>query len=128
MVVIPVIGLGAFIEPFLYVRMTVGKIKPTGPVVVTGGEIDDLPAPGRDRVESVHLRNKIAVVDAVVPFIEQDEGLGRRWRGHVADLFYDRVSGCPWCDPPGAEFIIAEPIVHRHGAHMRIALASDGAH
>src|SRR6266550_3377921 len=120
MEVIPVIGLGAFIEPFLYVSMTVGKIKPAGPVMVTRGEIDNLPAPGRDGIESVHLRNKKAVVDAVVPLIEQDKRLGRRGRGHVADLFYDRVSGCPWSDPPGAEFIIAEPIVHRHGAHMRI--------
>src|SRR6266571_403380 len=74
MVVIPVIGFGAFIEPFLYIRMTVGKIKPAGPDMVTGGEIDNLPATGRDWVEAPHLRNKIAVVEAVVPLIEQNKG------------------------------------------------------
>ena len=41
MVVIPVIGFGAFIEPFFDLRMTVGKIKPAGPVMVTGWEIND---------------------------------------------------------------------------------------
>ena len=76
MVVIPVIGFGAFIEPFLDLSMTVGKIKPAGPVMVTGGEINNLPTPGSDRGKSVHLSHKITVVDAVVPFIEQNKTFG----------------------------------------------------
>src|SRR6266853_595374 len=108
MVVIPVIGFGAFIEPFLYLSMTVGKIKPACPVVVTGGEIDNLPATGRDRAEAFHLSDKIAVVDAVIPLIEQNERLGWRGCGHVADLFYDRVPRCPRCDRPRSRIIIAQ--------------------
>src|SRR5439155_2511399 len=128
MVVIPVIGFGAFIEPFLYIRMTVGKIKSAGPVMVTGGEIDNLPATGRDWVEAPHLRNKIAVVDAVIPLIEQNKRFGRWRRGHVADLFYDRVPRCPRSNHPRFQIIIPQPIVHRHGADMGKTPASDGAH
>src|SRR5580765_7691656 len=100
MIVIPVISFGAFIEPFLYLSMTIGKIKPARPVVVTGGEINNLPAPGSDRVESVHLSDEIAIIDAVVSFIEQNKRLGRRGCSHVTDFFYDRVARCPRCDCP----------------------------
>src|SRR5207245_2024248 len=126
MVVVPVIGFGAFIEPFLYLSMAVGKIKPASPVMVTGGEIDNLPATGRDRVEAPHLSDKIAVVDAVIPLIEQNKRFGGRGCGHVADLFYNRVPRCPRTNRPRSRIIIAQPIVHRHGAHMGIARASDG--
>src|SRR2546425_1228435 len=128
MVVIPVISFGAFIEPFLYVSMTVCKIKTAGPVMITGGKIDNLPATGRDRVEAPHLSDKIAVVDAVIPLIEQNKRFGGRGCGHVADLFYDRVPRCPRTNRPRSRVIIAQPIVHRHGAHVRITPASDGAH
>src|SRR5439155_4009738 len=127
MVAIPVIGFGAFIEPFFDLRMTVGKIKPAGPVMVTGWEINNLPATGSDRGESVHLGDKIAVVDAVVPLIEQNKRLGGRRCGHVADLFYDCVTRCPRSDGPRSRIIIADPIVHRHRAHVGIARASESA-
>src|SRR5438093_13447797 len=126
MVVILVIGFGAFIEPFLYLSMTIGKIKPARSVVVTGGEINNLPASGSDRGESVHLRDEIAIVDAVVSFIEQNKRLGRRRRGHVADLFYDRITRCPRCDRSRFRIIIAHSIVHRLASHLGIALASNG--
>src|SRR6266446_5113950 len=128
MVVIPVISFGAFIEPFLYLSMSVRKIKPAGPVMVTGGEIDDLPATGCDRVEAIHLSDEIAVVDAVVPLIEKNKRFGGRGCGHVTGLFYDRIPRCPRSDYPRSWIIIAEPIVHRHGAHVGITPASEGAH
>ena len=128
MVVIPVIGFGAFIEPFLYVSMTVGKIKTAGPVVLTGGEVDNLPAIGRDRVEAPHLSNEIAVVDAIVPLIEKNKRFCGRGCGHVADLFYDRVPRSPRSNRPCSHIIISQPIVHRHGAHVGKTPASEGAH
>lgn len=127
MVVIPVIGLGAFIEPFLYLSVAVRKIESARSVMVTGGKIDDLPASRRERIESVHLRNKIAVVNAVIPFIEEDKCLSGSWRDHVAEFFYDCIACGPRCDSPRPGIIIAKPIVHRHRADVGIARGSDGA-
>src|SRR5881394_253838 len=95
MVVISVIRLGTPINPSPYLSVAVGKIESARPIMVTGREIDDLPTPGSDRGESVHFGDEEAVVDAVVPFIQQNKRFGGSGCGHVADFFDDRVARCP---------------------------------
>ena len=73
MKIVPVIGLGPWIQPFLDLGMPVCKIETTSAVVIAGGKVNDRPRTRGVWIKAFHLRDKIAVVDAVVPLIQQDK-------------------------------------------------------
>src|SRR5205823_13453297 len=128
MVVVPVIRFCSLVQPLLYLRMAVRKIKSAGAVVITRWKVNNLPGTRSERIRTFHFSYKIAVVDAVIPFVQKHKSFGRRRRGHISDFLDNLVTGGPGGDSAGLWIVVTDPVVHRHRAHMRITLASQGAH
>src|SRR6266480_2560209 len=128
MVVVPVIRFCSLVQPLLYLRMAVRKIKSAGAVVITRRKVNNLPGTRSDGIKTLHLSYEKAVVDAVIPFVQKHKCFGRRRRGHISDFLDDFVAGGPGGDNPGFWIVATDPVVHRHRAHVRITLASQGAH
>ena len=76
-------GDGARVAPFADFGVAVREGETARPVVITGGVIDNFLRLGG---ESGHINHEVAVVDAVLAFIEEDKG--HRWAGvgHVPHL------------------------------------------
>src|SRR5439155_21180999 len=128
MVVVPVIRFCSLVQPLLYLRMAVRKIKSAGAVVITRRKINNLPGTRSDRIKTFHFSDEKAVVDAVIPFVQKHKSLGRRGRSHITDFLDNLVAGGPGGDSPGPWIVVTDPVVHRHGANVRITFASQGAH
>ena len=64
--------LRALFEPFLYFRVSIGKTKTAGPIVITGRQIDPL-------IGVVHAHDRPAVVDAVGLLVHKYPKLGGTW-------------------------------------------------
>src|SRR5205823_13333129 len=114
MVVVPVVRFCSLVQPLLYLRMAVRKIKSAGAIVITRRKVNNLPGTRSDGIKAFHFSYKIAVVNAVIPFIQKHKSLGRRRRGHVTHFLDDFVAGGPGGDSPGLWIGVTAPVVHRH--------------
>src|SRR6266581_1572855 len=119
-----VVGLGSAITPFVHFGMTIPKIETASPVMIARGKIDDLARFRRWWIKTIHLRDKITVIDAVFPFIQENESIYRRRRGHVARFDNYFVALRPRRYRAGKGIIIPHPVIHGHGANMRQALGA----
>src|SRR4029077_2594141 len=95
------------VVPFLYFAMSIGKRKPTSAVMIIGRPI----AP---RAFHVHPHQKISIINAFGMFIQEDEGLRRRW---ADDLEVLAVSKKPAVYLSGVPTIPVHIAIHGHAAH-----------
>src|SRR5215471_7595961 len=99
------------IAPFMNLRVPIAKVQPARAIVITSGKVDEVTT----RTALVHGNDKVAVVDALFPFVDQNPGLGRSRLGEITHPSQNLVL-VGRIPRPGS----IEPIVHRHAAHPTI--------
>src|SRR5256885_12721259 len=111
MVVVLVIRFCSLVQPLFYLRMAVSKIKSAGAVVITRRKVNNLPGTRSDGIKAFHFSYKIAVVNAVIPFIQKHKSFRRRRRGHITDFLDHFVARGPRGDGPGLWIVVTDPVV-----------------
>src|SRR6266498_5653490 len=100
-------------------RMAIGKSETARAAMVTGRIIDDI---GQGRIWiPIHLRDEIAVIDAIPPLVQNDKGHRGTGRKHLSQFAEDDGFGrikspIAFVSGGGRVAVAADPIAHRNTA------------